>query len=123
LNGGDGGSGGGWLRPAIQVLAGGLGTGFALSVLSAGVGSFSSSWIPTPGPSGLVGGWPLAFVEYDADVSEQFSLPSGTFLIPGRGLPISLGEVYLGFFLANALVLSVLAVFVLSLVSVALWLR
>jgi hypothetical protein len=78
-----------------------------------------SGWILSFGPSGIVGGWPISFLEYDFAkfydncLGCTFRAPSGTFLIWDLEASYQLGELYLGYFLVNVLIwmLIILAIF------------
>jgi hypothetical protein len=84
--------------------------GIIFSTSSTAIAKFSSplSYFNTM-PSGVTGGWPVAFIEYDfTDYFQScpectFATPSGNFLIIARGFEFGLGKIFWFLFVINTL--------------------
>jgi hypothetical protein len=103
-------------KPGILM---GLSAIFLSSASSLIARAVDSGWVLSVGPSGIVGGWPIAFLEYDfAQFYDNclgctFRASPDTFVIWDLEASYQLGEFYLGYFLVNVLIwmLIILAIF------------
>lgn len=93
--------------------------GLLLSILSSTVARFETAVINLGGPTGIVGGWPVGFMEYRIAFGryDTFRLPSGVFFLPAQGIAYEPGPFFGAFFLGNVLLWSIVSWLVLRLVA------
>jgi hypothetical protein len=91
--------------------------GLAASIASSAWAKYTTCLLLCFGPTGIVGGWPLPFINYEIATTEQFALPRNMFNIVMQDLPYSVEEFHLWHFLLNTALWIIFVFLVLKLLA------